>query len=103
MAPHKHKAVLSVVNDEVSLSVQGNRRACIEVDGSFTGTVVFEAAGHPDGVMQAIQGTQMDGGGTGTSCTAPETYTFDVWGISRLKARCSVISLGSINVWIYAE
>ena len=100
---HKHKAVLLALNDEVGLSVQGNERASIEVDGTFVGTVSFEAAGHPEGVFQLIQGTQMDGGANATSCTAPETFTFDVRGISRLRARCSAFTSGSIEVWLFAE
>lgn len=100
---HKHKGVLTIIQGEVGLSVQGDERASIEVDGTFVGTVSFEAAGHPDGVFQAIQGTQMDGGASATSCTAPETFTFDVRGISRLKARCSAFTSGAIEIWLYAE
>lgn len=99
----KSKKSITVVEQKVEIGCAGNQRATIEIFGTFSGTIVFEAKGHPDGAMQAISGIPMDGGSAGTSTTAPDTFMFDVRAITALQARCSVFGSGTIEVLVYAE
>ncbi len=104
---HKISGSIAVVNGDVGLSVQGNRRASIELDWvPVTGdTIEFEGLAHPEGTWDSIEGQLMsDMNGTGvTSATDVGVWIFDVWGISRIRASASALSTTPVSVKMYAE
>jgi len=100
----ENKNSMEAINDEVGINAIGLHRASIEISGTFVGTVQFEGSAHPEGPWQSIQSEKsMAGGAAATSVTAPATHLFDVRGISRLRARCSAYTSGTINAGLFAE
>lgn len=101
----KVKALFTVAEESVVLNTQGASFATIELAGTFAGTVQFEAMGSVEGNTSSVEGmpvSDLDGTGV-TEGTAVGVWRFDVRGISRLQARCSVFTSGIIEVFGYAE
>jgi len=101
----KVKAVFEAATESVVLNVQGASFAAFELEGTFVGTVQFEAMGSVEGTPGSVEGmpiSDLDGTGV-TEATAPGAWRFDVRGMSRLQARCSAFTSGIINVFGYAE
>jgi hypothetical protein len=91
----------SVTNDgeTVSINVTGQQTALVQLLGTFTLTVLFEAS--PDGgtTWYSVSGVQ----GTGTiasSATAPGYWRVNVAGFTNFRVRAHPITSGTANVTI---
>ncbi|MCK5307599.1 MAG: hypothetical protein KAJ73_03220 [Zetaproteobacteria bacterium] len=103
----KHKGTITAVGENVGIATQGTQKASIELAWTpVTGdTIEFEGQAHPEGSWGSIEGFLMsDIDGTGaTSATDSGIWMFNVHGISRIRARASVLVAASVSVKIYAE
>lgn len=75
----------------ITLQFEGNdvASASIQLSGTFTATVQFEASSDKGTTWVAINGTPLNGTTAVTSATTANTWKFNVASITNIRARCS--------------
>lgn len=85
----------------VTLGVSGLAHVAIQITGTFTGTVTFEAS--IDGITYvALNMTPPNSVTPATTATAAGLWTGNVGGLAIVRARCSAYTDGTIVVSIQA-
>jgi hypothetical protein len=75
----------------------GYETAVLQVTGTFSGTVTFEAT--LDGTNWiAVQGINLNSGAATSSTTSAGLFRFDIRGLFQLRARISAYTSGNITV-----
>ena len=77
------------------------REAAIQLAGTFTGTVNFEASIDGGKTWTALAMTPSAGGSAVTSATAAGLFVADVRPYTMIQARASALTTGSVNVTIH--
>lgn len=86
-----------------TLDVANYSSLCLDVKGTFTATVNFEAR-VSSATWVAIQGVDISDDTTkATTATAAGTYRFNVEGILEVRARVSGYSSGAVTVTAFAQ
>lgn len=82
---------------DCSLPNDGFEAAVLQVSGTFSATVTFEAT--VDGTNWiAVQGTNLNSSAAASTATAAGLFRFDVRGLVQLRARVSAYTSGNVTV-----
>lgn len=78
----------------ITLQFEGNdvASASIQLSGTFTATVQFEASSDKGTTWVAISGTPLNSSTAVTSATTANTWKFNVASITNIRARCSAFT-----------
>ena len=72
----------------------------IQITGTFTSTVQFEASVDGGLTWASVLGTQLGSTTTATSATAAGRWRFNIGGLTHLRVRCSSYASGTVSVVI---
>ena len=87
----------AATGDGLEVSVTNYGGVAVEISGTFSGTVTFEASGNGDAWF-AVSGTNRTSGTAANTATAPGLYVVKIPGCHRFRARVSAYTSGNITV-----
>jgi len=82
--------------DGTEVDVAGSEAICIQLSGTFSATVTFEATVDNTNWI-AVQATDLNAGTAATTATAAGLYRIDTKGLSQVRARISAYTSGSVT------
>jgi len=95
----RYNGTIRSSNEEFSVDCTGYQTAAIQLSGTWTGTVSFDA-NTDGGNWQAIDGIPISGTSASSGSTGNGIFRFNVAGITRIHARFSTPTSGTVIVSI---
>ena len=95
----RYNGIIRSSNEEFSVDCTGYQTAAIQLSGTWTGTVSFDA-NTDGGNWTAIDGIPISGTSASSGSTGNGIFRFNVAGITRIRTRFSTPTFGTVTVSI---